>query len=84
MEYQNKLSRFKAETLLKRLSIYDNKYYEAIMKPRKEQTWGYAMRAYHASKVANPPEWKIRDKAIALVEELKRRGVPYSTIFLKL
>ncbi|OJV50977.1 MAG: hypothetical protein BGO31_10950 [Bacteroidetes bacterium 43-16] len=84
MEQLNKWARYKTETLLKKLAVYDNKYYEAIRKPRREQTWGYAMHAYHASKVANPPEWKIRDKAIVLVEELKKRGVPYSTIYLKI
>lgn len=80
----NTLSRFKDKTLLIRLENYDNKYYEAIMTPRKEQQWGYAMRAYHASKVANPPEWKIKDKARAINEELQRRGVQYHTHYLKL
>lgn len=80
----NTLSRYKNETLLKRLERYDIQYYEAIMKPRKEQQWGYAMKAYHAAKVANPPEWRIKDKARQIVEELKRRGVKYYTSYLKL
>lgn len=84
MELTNKFARYKTETLLKRLQVYDNKYNEAITKPRRKQSWGYVMRAYHAAKVANPHEWIIRDKAALLIEELKRRAVQYSTGFLKL
>lgn len=74
----NTLSRFKDKILLQRLENYDNKYYEAIMTPRKEYCGSYA------NKVANPPEWKIKDKARAITEELQRRGVKYHTHYLKL
>ncbi len=84
MNQGNKLSRYKSETLLKRLEKYDEQYYLAIMTPKRGDEWGYAMRSYYAQKVANPPEWKIKDKAIALVEELNRRGVSYSTTYLML
>lgn len=80
----NTLEKYRDETLLKLLENYDNKYYEAITKPHSGQEWGYAMRAYHAHKVSNPPEWKIRDKAKRIVEELQRRNVRYHTCYLKL
>lgn len=77
------LSRYKIDTLLKRLERYDKKYYEAITKP-SNINHGYAMRAYHAIKVQNPPEWKIKDKAEEVAEELKRRNVIFNTTYLKL
>lgn len=75
--------KYKTATLLKRLENYDQKYYEAISKP-SNINFGYGMRAYHALKVQNPPEWKIRDKAKIIAEELRLRGIKFSTIYLKL
>jgi hypothetical protein len=57
--------RYKTETLLKRLERYDEKYKEQVSKP-SNINWGYGMRAYHAIKVMNPPEWKTKDKAEAI------------------
>jgi len=74
---------YKTETLLKRLEKYDQKYYEAISKP-SNIGFGYGMRAYHALKVQNPPEWKIQDKAKIIAEELRKRKVKFNTHFLKL
>lgn len=74
---------YKTETLLRRLENYDQKYYEAVSKP-SNIGFGYGMRAYHALKVQNPPEWKIKDKAEAIAEELRKRGVKFNTHFLKL
>ena len=75
--------KFKTEILLKRLEKYDEKYYEAISKPSIID-WGYNMRAYHANKVSNPPEWKIKDKAELIAEKLKARNISFSTTYLKL
>lgn len=77
------IKNYKTETLLKRLENYDQKYYEAICKP-SNIGFGYGMRAYHALKVQNPPEWKIKDKAEPIAEELRIRGVKFNTYFLKL
>lgn len=74
---------YKTETLLKRLEKYDEKYYEAVSKP-SNIGFGYGMRAYHALKVQNPPEWKIRDKAKLIADELIRRKVKFRTYHLKL
>ncbi|MBT2621250.1 hypothetical protein [Chryseobacterium sp. ISL-6] len=74
---------YKTKTLLKRLDNYDQKYYDTICKPSNIGV-GYAMRAYHALKVQNPPEWKIRSKAEEVAEELRIRGVKFTTHFLKL
>ncbi|MCT4151326.1 hypothetical protein HZP59_08785 [Elizabethkingia anophelis] len=74
---------YKTETLLKRLESYDYKYYEAISKP-SIIGHGYAMRAYHAIKMQNPPEWKIKTKAELIANELKNRGVKFNTRFLNL
>jgi len=79
-----RLSRYKDDTLLRRLQNYDEKYYDAIMTPRQNESWGYSMRAYHANKVSNPPEWKIRDKANEVAEELTNRGVSFSARHLKI
>lgn len=73
----------KTDTLIKRLQTYDKKYYEAISKPLNIN-FGYAMRAYHAMKVQNPPEWKIKDKAILISDELIKREIKFSTIYLRL
>lgn len=78
------LSRFKDQTLLDRLKRYDQQYYEAIITPRRGQEWGYAMRAYHAHKVANPLEWKIKEKAEKIADELRARGIEFYTTYLKL
>ena len=75
--------KYKTETLLKRLEKYDEIYYEAICKP-SNIGFGYGMRAYHALKVQNPPEWKIRDKAVLIADELTKRGVTFRTSYLKL
>ena len=77
------LSKYKTPVLLNRLERYDEKYYEAISKPSRIDH-GYAMRAYHAIKVSNPPEWKIRDKAKLIADELKSRNVSFSTTYLRL
>ncbi|MBB4807183.1 hypothetical protein HNP38_002487 [Chryseobacterium defluvii] len=74
---------YKTETLLKRLENYDQKYYDAICKP-SNIGFSYGMRAYHALKIQNPPEWRIRSKAEVVAEELRKRGVKFSTHFLKL
>jgi hypothetical protein len=74
---------YKTETLLKRLEKYDEKYYETVSKP-SNIGFGYGMRAYHALKVQNPPEWKIRDKAKEIAEELIQRGVNFRTRHLRL
>lgn len=77
------LERYKNDTLLKRLEKYDQKYYEAISKP-SNIGFGYGMRAYHGLKTMNPPEWKIRDKAQAIADELINRGVSFRTIHLRI
>lgn len=77
-------SKFKTPVLLSRIAKYDEKYYNAIMKPRQEMQWGYNMRAYHRTKMSNPPEWKIKDKATLITEELIKRNVSFSTVYLNL
>lgn len=77
------IEKSKTETLLKRLESYDEKYHQAVSKP-SNINFGYAMRAYHALKVQNPPEWKIKDKAQAVADELISRGVKFRTTYLRL
>lgn len=75
------MKQYKTESLLKKLERYDEKYREAINKP-SNISWGYGMRAYHAIKVSNPPEWKIKDKAKLIKEELENRGVQFNTYWV--
>jgi hypothetical protein len=75
------MEKFKTETLLKKLSILDTKYYDAIMKP-SNIGFGYGMRAYHAIKTMNPPEWKYKDRANVIKEILNERGVSFCTHYV--
>lgn len=75
------MEKFKSETLLKKLKVLDNKYYDAIMKPSNID-FGYAMRAYHAIKTMNPPEWKYKDRADIIKEILTNRNVEFRTSFV--
>ena len=77
-------SKFKTETLLKRLERYDSKYHEQISTPHGHINFGYGMRAYHALKNFNPPEFKTREKARDIADELTKRRVKFHTTFLKL
>jgi hypothetical protein len=73
--------RFKDDILLKKLEVLDSKYKNAIQKP-SNVNYGYAMRAYHALKVANPPEWKYREKANIIKDILTKRNVKFNTYFV--
>lgn len=72
------MERFKTPTLLKKLEVLDDKYYKAITKP-SIINHGYGMRAYHAIKVSNPPEWKYKERANIIKEILKARNVEFKT-----
>jgi hypothetical protein len=74
---------YKTQILLDRLEKYDQKYYDAITKP-SNINHGYSMRAYHACKVSNPPEWKIKAKAELIALELINRGIVFNTRYLNL
>ncbi|HFK5512768.1 TPA: hypothetical protein ACGZ9U_003716 [Elizabethkingia anophelis] len=74
---------YSTKILLDRLEKYDQKYYDAITKP-SNLNYGYSMRAYHAIKVSNPPEWKIKAKAELIAFELKNRGIQFNTRYLNL
>lgn len=78
------ITRYKTEVLLKRLEKYDEKYYNQITKEHPSQQWGYSMRAYHSNKTANPQEWKIKEKAEIIAEELKNRNISFNTTYLRL
>ena len=75
------MEQFKTETLLKKLQALDDKYYDAITKP-SNINFGYGMRAYHAIKVMNPPEWKYKARAETIKEILDKRNVNYHTHYV--
>lgn len=71
----------KNETLLKRLEKYDEKYYDQVTNHR-DVGFGYGMRAYHRLKTMNPPHWKTKEKAEAIKEILRFRGVHFTTTWV--
>lgn len=75
------MEKFKTSTLLKKLEVLDQKYYDAIMKP-SNIGFGYSMRAYHAIKTMNPPEWKYKDRANKIKEILKNRNIDFYTRYV--
>jgi hypothetical protein len=75
------MEKYKNETLLKKLNVLDNKYHDAIMKP-SNIGFGYGMRAYHAIKTMNPPEWKYKDRANVIKSILEERNVLFHTYYV--
>lgn len=75
------MNKFKIPTLLNKLKVLDDKYYNTIMKP-SNIGFGYSMRAYHAIKTMNPPEWKYKDRANKIKEILKERNVSFYTRYV--
>ncbi|SED11765.1 hypothetical protein SAMN04489761_4326 [Tenacibaculum sp. MAR_2009_124] len=74
-------TRYKTETLLKRLERYDEKYKEQITS-HNDINFGYGMRSYHRLKVWNPPYEKTKEKAEKVKAELTNRGVQFYTRFV--
>lgn len=75
------MKNYSNETLLKRLSKLDEKYYNQSINS-KTVDFGYGMRAYHRLKTMNLPEWKTKDKANEIMLELRNRNVQFNTIYL--
>jgi hypothetical protein len=75
------MEQFKTETLLKKLDALDFKYRDAITKPSNID-FGYGMRAYHALKTMNPPEWKYKDRAQKIKAILTERNVKFHTYYV--
>lgn len=76
-------TRMKTESLLIKLSVYDEKYRDLILNKNLPR-FGYSMRAYHRLKTMSfSAEDKCKDSAKIVATELTRRGIKYHTTFLK-